>query len=39
MLKPTPPSYDFWHEWLVPPIVIPALIIAFVVARALYLYL
>jgi len=27
------------NTWFVPPIVIPALIIAFIVARALYLYL
>jgi len=39
MLKNTPPSYGFWHEWFVPPIVIPALLIAVIVVYALYLYL
>jgi len=33
-----PHGFD-WREWFVPPIVIPAVIIAVLLARAFYLYL
>lgn len=38
MLTSPPSSFEVWHGWFVPPIVVPAIVIAIVAMRALYLY-